>query len=133
MPVFGTTIKRAEFISIDRGDHEQAVKDLEHAKEKMLSGINLWMAPEGTRSKDGKLARFKRGAFHVAIDTKALIVPIVIKDIHKVQAGDNLHLYLNQEVEVEICEPIDSQEYDTSKRKELIEIVRNRMLKALGQ
>ena len=133
LPIFGATIKRAEFISIDRSDHEQAVKDLERAKEKMLSGINLWMAPEGTRSKDGKLAKFKRGAFHVAIDTNALIIPIVIKDIHKVQAGDDLRLYLNQEVEVEVCEPIDSQKFDISSRKELIEMVRNRMLKALAQ
>jgi len=133
LPIFGAALTKAEFISIDRSDHEQALKDLEKAKEKMLSGINLWMAPEGTRSRDGRLANFKRGAFHVAIDTNALILPIVIKDIHKVQAGDDLRLYLNQEIEVEVCEPIDTQEYDVSKRKELIALVRNRMLNALGQ
>ena len=76
----------------------QSLKDLDDAKSKMLDGITLWMAPEGTRSKDGKLAKFKRGAFHIAIDTKALILPIAVKDIHKVQAGDDLSLYLNQEL-----------------------------------
>jgi len=133
LPIFGSAIRKAEFPSIDRHNREQALIDLGNAKEKMLSGINLWMAPEGTRSKDGKLTKFKRGAFHVAIDTKALILPIVIKDIHKVQAGDDLRLFLNQEIEVEICKPVDAEQYDISKKKELIELVRNRMLRALGQ
>jgi len=133
LPIFGSAIQKAEFISIDRHDHEQALKDLKKAKEKMLSGITLWMAPEGTRSKDGKLAKFKRGAFHVAIDTKALILPIVVKDIHKVQAGDDLKLFLDQEINVEICEPVDAEKYDVSTRRELIELVRNKMLVALGQ
>ncbi len=133
IPIFGTAIHRAEFISIDRQNHEQALKDLQKAKDKMLDGICLWMAPEGTRSKDGKLAKFKRGGFHVAIDTQALILPIVVKDIHKVQAGDDLSLTLNQKVHVEICEAVDAAQYTTEQRKELIEAVREKMLKALGQ
>jgi 1-acyl-sn-glycerol-3-phosphate acyltransferase len=133
LPIFGSAIHKAEFVSIDRKNREQALKDLEDAKSKMLDGITLWMAPEGTRSKDGKLAKFKRGAFHIAIDTKALILPIAVKDIHKVQAGDDLRLYLNQEIEVEICEPVDTLNFDESHRRELVDEVRNRMLKALGQ
>ena len=133
LPIFGSAIRKAEFVSIDRKNREQALKDLEDAKSKMLDGITLWMAPEGTRSKDGKLAKFKRGAFHVAIDTKALILPVAVKEIHKVQAGDDLRLTLNQEIEVEICEPVDVADFDESHRRELVEEVRNRMLKALGQ
>ncbi len=132
LPIFGSAIRKAEFVSIDRHNREQALKDLADAKSKMLDGITLWMAPEGTRSKDGKLAKFKRGAFHIAIDTKALILPIAVKDIHKVQAGDDLRLYLNQEIEVEICEAVDAADFDESHRRELVEKVRNRMLKALG-
>ncbi len=131
LPIFGSAIRKAEFVSIDRKNREQAVKDLEDAKSKMLDGITLWMAPEGTRSKDGKLAKFKRGAFHIAVDTNALILPIAIKDIYKVQAGDDLRLYLNQEIEVEICKPVDVADYDESHSRELVEEVRNRMLKAL--
>jgi 1-acyl-sn-glycerol-3-phosphate acyltransferase len=133
IPIFGTAIQRAEFISIDRQIPEQAVKDLERAKEKMQDGITLWMAPEGTRSKDGKLAKFKRGAFVVALDTNAVILPIAIKDIHKVQAGDEMRLHLNQEIEVEICEPIDAAEYGNERRRELIAKVRGEMLIALEQ
>ena len=133
LPIFGSAIRKAEFVSIDRKNRDQAVKDLEDAKSKMLDGITLWMAPEGTRSKDGKLGKFKRGAFHIAIDTNALILPIAIKDIHKVQAGEDLSLYLNQEIQVEICKPVDAADYDESQRQKLVEEVRNRMLKALAQ
>ncbi|MEP1743341.1 MAG: lysophospholipid acyltransferase family protein [Kangiellaceae bacterium] len=133
IPIFGSALKRGGFLSIDRNNREQAVKDLQRAKEQMLNGITLWMSPEGTRSKDGKLAEFKRGGFHIAIETKALIVPVVIKDIHKLQAGDNLDLYLNQSIEVEICKPIDAAEFSLENRRALINQVRAIMLDALGQ
>lgn len=133
IPIFGRAIRRSEFISIDRQKPEQAVKDLEYAKTKMKDGITLWMAPEGTRSIDGLLAKFKRGAFVLALDTNAIIVPIVIKDIHKVQAGDDLTLYLGQEIEVEICEPVEASKYGKEHRRELIAKVRGQMLEALGQ
>ncbi len=133
IPIFASALRRGEFVSIDRHNREQSRKDLQIAKQKMLEGIVLWAAPEGTRSKDGKLAEFKRGGFHLALDTSAMIVPIVIKDIHKVQAGNDLTLYLNQEVEVEICEPVDAANYTTETRRELINQVRNKMLLALGQ
>lgn len=133
IPIFGSALKRGGFLSIDRHNREQAVKDLQRAKEQMLKGITLWMSPEGTRSKDGKLADFKRGGFHIAIETKALIVPIVIKDIHKLQAGDNLDLYLGQDIEVEICEPVDAAEFTLENRRALINQVRAIMLSALGQ
>jgi len=133
IPIFGTAIRKAEFVSIDRHNHEQAIKDLKEAKEKMIDGITLWMAPEGTRSKDGKLAKFKRGAFHVAIDTQALILPVVIKNIHEVQAGDEIKVHTGRTVDVEICEPVDAANFTLDDRVELINLVRSKMLVALGQ
>lgn len=44
----------------------------------MESGIVLWVAPEGTRAKDGKLALFKKGAFITAIQAKALIKKLTL-------------------------------------------------------
>lgn len=133
IPIFGSGLRRGEYISIDRNNRDQSLKDLENAKDKLLSGVVLWVAPEGTRSKDGKLGQFKRGGFHIALDSKALILPIVIKGVHKVQAGDNLDLYLNQTVEVELCETVDAANYSKEQRRELIVDVRQRMLEKLDQ
>ncbi len=133
IPIFGSALKRAEFISIDRQNHDEALKNLQKAKELMLGGITLWVSPEGTRSKNGKLSRFKRGGFHLAIDTSAMIVPIAVKGIHNVQAGKELKICLNQKIEVEICQPVDASQYTTSNKNELVEEVRDRMLTALHQ
>ncbi|TQV86534.1 lysophospholipid acyltransferase family protein [Aliikangiella coralliicola] len=133
IPVFATALRKGEFVSVDRNNREQSRMDLKIARQKMLDGIILWVAPEGTRSKDGKLAKFKRGGFHLALDTEALIVPMVIKDIHKVQAGDDLTLYLGQEISVEVCKPIDAAEFSVEERRALVSKVRNRMLSALDQ
>lgn len=133
IPIFATALKRGEFVSIDRHNRDQSMKDLQNAKEKMLDGIILWVAPEGTRSKDGRIAKFKRGAFHVALDTGAVIVPIAIKDIHKVQGGKDLTLCIDQEIEVEICDPIDASQYNLESRRELVHAVRTKMLTALNQ
>ena len=133
IPIFGPALSRGGFISIDRQNREQAIKDLQRAKEQMLKGITLWVSPEGTRSKDGKLAEFKRGGFHVAMESKALIVPVVIKNIHKVQSGDRLEVHLDQTVEVEICEAVDTTLYSVESRRALINDVRQKMLSALEQ
>jgi len=133
IPIFGHAMKKGEIISIDRQNHRQAMKDLQKAKEKMLDGVTLWIAPEGTTTHDGKLAKFKKGGFHVAIDTSALIVPIVLKDIYQIQADYQLDIYPNQELEVEICKPVDASEFQLGDRHILMDKVRNEMLKALGQ
>lgn len=133
IPVFSAALRRGEFLSIDRENRDEALRDLRIAKEKMLDGIILWVAPEGTRSRDGSVGRFKRGAFHIALDTDAIVVPLAIKDIHKVQSGKDLTLYIDQEIEVEVCEPVDAKDYSIEQRRELVSTVRERIIQALGK
>ncbi len=133
IPILGAALTRGEFVSINRQNHEQAIKDLQKAKEKMLDGVVLWVAPEGTRSKDGQLARFKLGGFHVAIQSGALIVPLVIKNAYKIQPGKEMVLHLNQEVEVEVCPAINSKDYTSEQVKDLANDVRDIMLLKLEQ
>lgn len=132
IPIFSSALRRGEFLSIDRNNRNQAIKDLALAKQKMLSGIVLWVAPEGTRSKDGKLGQFKRGGFYLALESNALIVPFVIKDVYKLQSGTDLTLTIDQTVNVEICDPIDAESYTMETKNELIRCVRERMLNALN-
>ena len=84
IPVFGWGIKAGECISIDRNNHRQALRDLDTAKQKMLSGIKIWIAPEGSRSRTGKMEVFKKGGFKLALSAKAIIVPVAIVGSDKI-------------------------------------------------
>ena len=108
IPVLGLTMRLAEFPSINRHKRNQALADLARARQMMESGIVLWAAPEGTRSRTGELLPFKKGCFHLALDTEAVIVPVAIRGIHKVLPARSWRFNLGQQVSVHIGEPIDA-------------------------
>jgi putative phosphoserine phosphatase/1-acylglycerol-3-phosphate O-acyltransferase len=65
---------------IDRSNSKKARSALEPVVEKIRSGLSLAIAPEGTRTPTPHLARFKKGAFHIAMQAGVPIVPIVIRN-----------------------------------------------------
>jgi putative phosphoserine phosphatase/1-acylglycerol-3-phosphate O-acyltransferase len=65
---------------IDRSNSTKARSALAPVVEKIRSGVSLAIAPEGTRTPTPRLARFKKGAFHIAMQAGAPIVPIVIRN-----------------------------------------------------
>lgn len=131
IPLFGRAMKMSEFVFINRQDKEEAKKDLALARDKMQDGIMIWLAPEGTRSTDGQLLPFKKGGMHLAIQTQAMIVPVVIKDIHRVLPKHRFRLNLNQTVEFRVGEPIDASDYTIESRHQLSESVRQSMSRLL--
>ena len=68
---------------VDRSNREQARAALQPAVEQLHGGTSIAIAPEGTRSPTPRLGRFKKGAFHLAMQGEVPIVPIVIRN-----AGD---------------------------------------------
>jgi 1-acyl-sn-glycerol-3-phosphate acyltransferase len=79
VPIFGRALRNAGFVSVDRsGDREQAMAAMRSCADALSRGINIWLAPEGTRSVDGTLGKFKKGGFMLARDAGAEIVPIAI-------------------------------------------------------
>lgn len=79
-PIYGWFLRKIDQIPIaSRGNTQKAIGSLDRAKEMFRSGINIGIAPEGTRSPDGRLLPFKKGAFHVAVDLQAELVPLVFK------------------------------------------------------
>jgi len=132
VPIWGHAMKRAEYISIDRKDRKQAVKDLALAKEKMKNGIVIWVAPEGTRSHNGKLLPLKKGPFMLALQTGATIIPVGIRGAHNILPAKTLNFNTHQSVEVHIGEPIDASNYTIKTRAELMTAVENNIRTAAG-
>jgi len=121
VPLLGKGMAAAEFPFIDRKNRYQALQDLEAAKKLMESGIVLWIAPEGTRSKTGKLAPFKKGAFITAIQSKAMIIPVGIRGAFDILPAKSLHINLDQQAEINIGKPIDASEFTIENKDALIQ------------
>jgi len=123
IPIWGKGMKAAEFISIDRHNLEQALKDLDEARKIMQSGIVLWLAPEGTRSRTGRLQDFKKGGFMLALQTGAVIIPVGIKGSETILPPDTFDFVLGRKIEVNIGEPIDASQYNIEQRDALMQNV----------
>lgn len=119
-PVLGKAMTAAEFPFIDRKNRYQAIKDLAYVKELMGSGIVIWVAPEGTRSKDGTLGPFKKGSFITAIEAKATIIPIGIRGANTILPARSFNIHLKQKAEIHIGKPIDASQFTLANKAELL-------------
>lgn len=123
VPIWGAAMRAAEFVSIDRKNRQQAMRDLQIAGEKMHSGIVLWIAPEGTRSRSGELLSFKKGGFILAIQAGAIIVPVGIRGADKVLPADSLQFNIGEHVDINIGAPIDAADYKLENKNLLMQRV----------
>ena len=128
IPLWGRGLKTAEFISIDRSDHEKSMESMEAAKEKMKSGIMIYVAPEGTRSRDGKLGEFKKGGFLLAIQTESIIIPIGLRGTEGAMPPDTWDFSLGQKLEAHVGTPIDTANFSIEERYTLMQEVRTQIL-----
>lgn len=78
IPIFGWALYLGEHILVDRSNAHSAIKSLDRAAEKIRSGGNVLLFAEGTRTRDGNLLPFKRGAFSLAAKTGTPVVPLTI-------------------------------------------------------
>lgn len=120
IPIMGKGMIAAEFPSVDRENRRQAIRDLENVRKLLKTGIVIWVAPEGTRSLDGKLGKFKKGAFITAISTKATIIPIGIKGAGNILQARSKRFNLGQTAEINVGEPIDASQYKLADKDTLI-------------
>ncbi|MEI7789258.1 MAG: lysophospholipid acyltransferase family protein [Chlorobiaceae bacterium] len=92
IPIFGHVIKQAGFVMIKRGQNREALKSLLAASEVLKSGRSVHIFPEGTRSVDGKLLPFKRGAFLVAQKGGTPVLPVTIIGSHLITPKKSLKI-----------------------------------------
>ncbi len=133
VPIWGQGLKAGEFVSIDRSDLQQAIRDLAEARRVMESGIVLWVAPEGTRSRDGKLGQFKKGGFVMAIESGATIIPVGIQGSEKILPPKTFDFHINQDVTINIGAPIEASRYSLDEKEALMEETRQAMLELCGE
>jgi 1-acyl-sn-glycerol-3-phosphate acyltransferase len=123
VPLFGLAGKLGGNIYIDRSDRKGAYESLKEAKKILVNGVSLIMLAEGTRSRDGNLREFKKGAFVMSIDLGLPLLPVSIVDTKYILPAGSYDLFPGRATLV-IHEPVSSEGYDEGNLEELISKVR---------
>ena len=111
IPIFGHAMDALGMIFIDRSNPERAIESIKAGAALIRGGVNVMAFPEGTRSPDGEIGRFKRGIFTLAMEARVPIVPMAITGSWDVlppgvtvpRAGE-IRIKIGQAIEVEHSE-----------------------------
>jgi len=128
IPIFGAAMKTAGYIEIDRNNHEKAMQSMDEAALRIREGKSVMTFPEGTRSRDGEIKPFKQGTFHLAIRSGVPIVPVSIIGSGQIMPKRSLKVTPGR-VKLIIGKPIEVKDYTLENRHELINKVRNVIIK----
>src|SRR5271168_2975939 len=114
-PIVGQAFTLAHFIPVHRKDRDSAIASVEEATEAMRAGQSFLIYPEGTRSPDGRLQEFKKGAVVMAIKAGVPIVPMVCSGAQRIMEKHSLVIRPG-EILVEFLEPIDTSGFTLEER-----------------
>lgn len=124
-PLLGKACESMGHIFVDRSSPMRAQKSLEAAKDRLFQGNNsIFLFPEGTRSSNGKIGRFKRGAFTIARDLHLPIIPVTISGAYNVLPKGGWHITPGS-ITMTIHNPIDTTNLTDDNLNEMIEQVKN--------
>jgi 1-acyl-sn-glycerol-3-phosphate acyltransferase len=125
IPLMGSAMRYAGFVEVDRARHTRAMRSLREARVRLeRDGLSVWIAPEGTRSLDGVLGKFKRGGFSLAVEAGLRILPVVVDGSLRVHRAKDLEVHKDQTVRVQVCPPIDTAAFGRKGTGELMAAVR---------
>lgn len=89
VPLFGLAMKRSGIIPIDRSNRRKTMHSIIAAAQRIKTGTSVIIFPEGTRTPDGQLQEFKKGALLIAAKAQVPVVPIAIHGSFQVQSKDH--------------------------------------------
>jgi 1-acyl-sn-glycerol-3-phosphate acyltransferase len=130
IPILAQALNMAEIVPVEREKREAAIQSIQRAGEVMRHHINMTLFPEGTRSRDGRLMPFKKGPFHLAIETGFPIVPVTILGTYEMMPKGKMFVRPGTATLI-FHPPIDSRQF--SSREELMEVVRETINSALPE
>lgn len=131
IPIYAWAGRRWGQIPIHREDRTAAIESCRIAERRLAEGTTIVLFPEGTRTRDGALAPFKRGPFHIAVDTRATVVPVALRGLYPL-APRGRSLVASGPVEIRVGRPIPPVGEGHEAYDALSERVRAALLEALG-
>jgi len=124
IPIWGWALLVSPYIIINRSNAVKAKKSLAHAAEVIRNGGSILLFPEGTRSPTGELQQFKRGAFHLAYESGAKVIPIAIKGAYEFLPRTARLPLFNKKIAVSIGVPLEVSLHIENARDREIDLMR---------
>jgi 1-acyl-sn-glycerol-3-phosphate acyltransferase len=125
VPIWGHAMRAAGVVFVDRGNRQQSIAALDTAKGQLQAGTSIWIAPEGTRSRDGSLLPLKKGGFHLATQLGAPIAPAWLTGTKQIIDPESFGVTMNGHVTIRYGAPIATEGKSVA---ELMELVRAALL-----
>lgn len=113
IPLVGAACKAAGFIFVDSSTSKAASRTIEQAEQKLKDGVSVIVFPEGSRTYDGKMIRFKKGAYQMAADLHLPVVPITLNGPYDVLRIGSLNVSPHR-MEMVIHPPVSTLHTDSS-------------------
>jgi 1-acyl-sn-glycerol-3-phosphate acyltransferase len=132
IPFVGFASEKAGPVFVDNSNPKARAASIKKAKEQIVEGVSMVIFPEGARSRNGKLGRFKRGAYHVAHDMKLPVVPLTINGAYDVLKKDGFRLTPGK-MELIIHPPVPTESLTEAEISGLIEQTREIIHSALWE
>jgi 1-acyl-sn-glycerol-3-phosphate acyltransferase len=131
-PIFGYGIGLMGVVPVDRSNSAAAVESARRATENLRRGKSYIVYPEGTRSRDGQLLPFKKGAFMMAIDAGVPVVPVTISGGTRIMPKGEAKVFPST-VRITLHNPISTRGYSKENVAELMQRARANILSALDE
>src|SRR5690625_256184 len=128
LPVVGWMMKLAGDIPVDRKAAGQKLTTFRKAIFYLRNRTSVMFFPEGTRSRDGRMNRFNRGAFELAIREQVPVLPMVIDGTRGCLPKNSWIFRENVDVRLVVLDPVPTEGMDLEQAAELTELVRERMV-----
>lgn len=133
IPFFGQFLVLHGDIAIERGNGSEAMhKVILKGREWLGRGVSVSIFPEGTRSRDGEIHRFKAGAFALAREAGAEILPVVMCGTNTMVRSNRMFNWRNT-IKVKILPPVTAEHVARTDQKVLADEVRESMVAALNE
>ncbi len=132
VPFLGYACYKIGHIYIDRSNPEAAKASINAARDRIKGGTSIMFFPEGTRSVDGGLLDFKKGAFKFALDMNLPVLPVTIVNTRNVLPAKSLKLFPGS-AKLIIHDPIDISQHSEETIGEIMNTARKRIQQGLDQ
>jgi 1-acyl-sn-glycerol-3-phosphate acyltransferase len=127
VPLFGYALYASRNIFIDRSNPKRAIESINRGVERLHPGTGVIFFAEGTRSRDGKIHDFKKGAFVMAVARRLPILPVTVSGSRKIMQKGSL-MIMPGKIRVVVADPIESDNYSEQSLDEMLKRTRDTII-----